>query len=177
MLNLSEIDLKRVRAGEIVSTLTALGRGVTELIAHGQFRAAPAQVWKILDDVEDYPRTMPKVKLSQLIERREHGLRMRLVIDSPFPLPDISSTYESVHTQGDGLWKREWRQVDKGLAPNSGSWTLIAMPDNDAHTLAEYRVVVTPLIPIPKRIVQFAHNLVVPQVFRSVEEHARQVVL
>ena len=96
---------------------------------------------------------------------------------SPFPLPDISSIYESVHTTSDGLWKREWQQVDKGLAPNSGSWTLIAMPDDDTRTLAKYRVRVAPLIPIPKRIVQFAHDRVVPDVFRHVDKHARKVVL
>lgn len=172
MLNLSDSELARVRTGEIVSTLTALGRGVTELIAYGQFQSPPAQVWKILDDVENYPTTMPKVKISKLIERHAHGLRMRMVIDSPFPLPDISSTYDSVHTAADGVWKREWQQVDKGLAPNSGSWVLVAMPGDDTRTLAQYRVKVTPLIPIPKRIIQFAHNRVIPMVFRSVDLHA-----
>lgn len=177
MLELSDADLTRVRAGEIVSTLESLGRGVTELIAYGQFSSPPAQVWRILDDVENYTTTMPKVKASELIKRHAHGLRMRLVLDAPFPLPDISSIYESVHTTGAGVWKREWQQVDKGLAPNSGSWVLVAMPGDDTRTLAQYRVKVDPVIRIPRRIVQFAHDRVVPDVFRHVDEHARKVVL
>lgn len=177
MLNIPDSDLAKIRRGEIVSTLAALGRGVTELIAYGQFRSSPTHVWRILDDVENYPTTMPKVKVSELIERREHGLKMRLVIDTPFPLPDISSIYESVHTTGDGVWKREWKQVDKGLAPNSGSWVLVVMPGDEARTLAQYRVKVDPIIRVPKSIMQFAHNRVVPDLFRRIEVHASKLVL
>jgi hypothetical protein len=175
VLSLPPQKLRRVRAGEIVSTLEGRGRGITELIAYGAFEADPGAVWVVLDDVENYVHTMPKVKISEIIERREGGLRMRMVLDSPFPLPDISSTYESVHTVADGVWRRQWQQVDKGLAPNSGSWTLVPMPDAERGTLAEYRVRVEPLIPIPKAIVKFAHNRVVPEVFRMVNEHSSRV--
>ena len=174
MIVLPSETLRRVRAGEIVSTLEGLGRGVTELIAYGSFEADPGSVWSVLDDVEDYVNTMPKVKASELIERREGGLRMRMVVETPFPLPDISSTYESIHTTEEGVWRRQWKQVDKGFAPNSGSWLLVPMPDSDTGTLAEYRVKMEPKIRIPKKVIHFAHNRVVPEVFRKVGHHALQ---
>ena len=136
MIKISDTDLLRVRNGDIVSTLAPVSRKVTELVAYGCFASPPDSVWTVLDDVENYATTMPSVRSSELLHRHEHGLRMRLIVATPFPLPDISSLYESIHSRGDGVWKREWTQVDKGLAPNSGSWTLVSMPEDHGHTLA-----------------------------------------
>jgi ribosome-associated toxin RatA of RatAB toxin-antitoxin module len=168
-MQINDAELDRVRRGEIVSSLMLGGqRGVTEMVAFKRLAASPAAVWSVLDDIDDYVNTMPRVKISEILERREDGLRMRLVLDTPFPLPDIESIYDSLHTRGEDFWKREWHQIDRGLFPNSGSWTLVPMPDNAAHTLAEYRVRVEPRLPVPKRIIHFAHNRVLPELFERV---------
>jgi hypothetical protein len=173
---LTDAILQRVQRGELVSSLVHSNeRGVAELVAHTHLKAPPAAVWTILDDVDNYVNTMPRVKVSETIERRGDGLRMKLVIDTPFPLPDVHSIFESVHRAGDGRWSREWRQVNKSLLPNSGSWVLLPMPGDDATTLAQYIVRVQPKIPIPKRIIQLAHNRVLPELFEAVEVHAARL--
>jgi hypothetical protein len=170
---LSTEELRRLEAGEILTwTRPIAGRTVPWVKAVGLVDAPPATVWAIIDECGNYENTMPRTFDSEEVERRGEHVRCRAVGDLPFPLSDVPTETDAVHTvEPEKLYRREWKQRSGDFNANEGHWTL-APWSGGAKTLATYEALTEPKVPLPDFILRWATESVLPDMIAKLREAA-----
>ncbi len=136
--------------------------------------APPARVWPLIDRCADYHRTMLRILKSTEVWRRGRRVRCRVVLDMPFPLADVTTETEAIHTVRPGkLWRRTWHQVAGEMRVNEGSWTL-RPHDGGRKTLVVYQVMAEPKVAVPDVIRRAARHKTLPALFEHLEAQARR---
>jgi ribosome-associated toxin RatA of RatAB toxin-antitoxin module len=160
---LSAADLKRLAAGEVlVNSQPVPGEDVPESTMYVVIEAPPQRVWSVVKDCAHYKRTMPRIAESKMVKTEGKFVTCQVTADLPFPLSDITSTTLGVHTERDGFWQRKWDLIKGDYKINRGAWTLRYFNNNKERTLASYRLLAVPNVPLPKSILNAAQSRTLP---------------
>ena len=160
---LSPDDLRRVEAREIVVTTEPVpGHKLPRTRMVGLIQAPPEKVWAIIQDCNRYAQTMPRTLESHELERNGDRVHCKAKVDMPFPLGDLVSDTEAVHTIEPGVrYERRWTLRGGDFDANEGSWTLEPR-DGGAATLVRYQSLFVPKVSIPAWIQKWATTVTMP---------------
>jgi len=173
--NLSTETIRRLSRGELIIDTLPRGRGqVPEVQVLAVVEAEPGRLWRIIDQVGQYSRFMPSVKASEEVSREGDVVRARVTVDMPFPLKNLTSVTEGIHTVVEGeSYVRQWTLVEGDYLENSGSWILVPFEGDPARTLVEYRLLAQPKIRIPQRLQGLAQKKAIPRLIKRLREQVR----
>jgi ribosome-associated toxin RatA of RatAB toxin-antitoxin module len=161
------------------------GSKVKELKAIGVIKAAPAAVFKVINDIEGYRRFMPYTGEARVISRDTNSmvvyqrLAMPMVSDRDFAIRIYNETRHSP----DGItnFVSRWQAANEFAPPeksgvvrvktNEGSWTLQPVEDG-RFTRVTYSVYTDPGGKIPVSILNTANTKAIPKVFDAVQKEA-----
>lgn len=165
----------RLARGEVLITVEPVpGSSVPAVRLQAMIDAPPERVWRLIDRCADYQETMPNVAASQELSRQDDRVRVRITVGMPFPLPNLVSVTDGVHTVIPGeIYKREWQLVEGDYKHNSGSWTLTPFDGDPARTLVRYKVHAVPKIPVPQKLQQLAQKKALPKMIAQLGRLAR----
>lgn len=163
---------ERLATGEvIVTTKQVAGSTVAAVTAMAVINATPARVWAVVENCNDYSKTMIRTLESKELWRKGNKVRCKVTIDMPFPLSDLTATTDAIHTVKAGKkYKRAWSLVTGDYAHNSGSWTLVPFDDTGKTTLAIYKVHAVPNVPIPEGIQRAAQRKSLPNLMENLRK-------
>lgn len=166
----TEDERTRLEAGEVIITVRDLDGGdVTAARAVGVVDAAPAAVWKHIDDCGSYEEFMPKVKEAEELSRKGSDVTCKLVVGMPFPLSDLWSVTIAKHEAKKGdRYRRKWRATEGSYKLNEGSWVLSPWNGSHERTLLVYTIKVAPKASIPAGIRRAAQQQTLPDVIKAV---------
>jgi ribosome-associated toxin RatA of RatAB toxin-antitoxin module len=167
---------ERLSAGEILlKTRDIVGSDLPEVIVTAVVEAPPAQVWRIIEDCSRYKETMPRVMESVLVKKEGNVLICRVVIDTPFPLPNLEATTRAVHTVENGRWKRQWKMISGDYKQNKGGWTLSAFGEDQNRTLVVYRSAAVPDMFVPKSLQDWARKREMPGIIKRLRKEVKKL--
>jgi hypothetical protein len=131
----------------------------------------------VVDGVSNYARTMGGVKSVTELSREptDEGerVRARITVKMPFPLRDLTSVTDGIHTAEPGeRYRRRWQLVEGDYHANSGSWTLEPFDGDSRRTLVTYNLHAVPHIRIPASLYGLAQKKVIPRLI----DHLRKQV-
>jgi uncharacterized protein YndB with AHSA1/START domain len=165
-------DLQRLEQGEaIVESRDVPGSDMPELTTTAIIDAPPARVWEIIDHCGNYQRTLMKVKSSQELSRIGTTVRCEVVVDTPWPLPELRVITVAEHIVTPGKWARRWKLESGDYIENSGSWTLT--PWAGGRTLVEYRVHSEPRVSVPLALMRSAMKEAMPKLMEKLRADLR----
>lgn len=165
----------RISRGEVVvASETVPGAATPKILVTAVIEAAPAQVWKVIDDSSSYSAYMPRVKESRELSRAGREVRTRLTVEMPFPLKNLTATTRADHEVVEGeRWVRSWDLAEGDYKRNSGSWTLTPFQGDATRTLVAYVLHVEPKIRIPKKIASAVQERAMPALIEAVRKRVR----
>ena len=108
---------QRLNRGEVlVETAEVPGSKTPSVVVRGVVEAAPERVWAIIDDTANYSRNLTGLKRSEEVSRKGEVVRVRVTVGMPFPLKDLTSLTEGVHTEVPGeRYSRVWKLLELSL--------------------------------------------------------------
>ena len=159
----------RLDRGEvIVETEDVPGSRTPSVVVRGVVEVAPERVWAVIDDCENYQKNLTGLKRSREISREGEVVRVRVTVGMPFPLKDLTSLTEGIHTVVPGQrYSREWKLVEGDYHHNAGSWTLLPFDGDAGRTYVIYRLHAEPKIRIPKRIQMMVQKKAAPDIIKK----------
>ncbi len=164
----------RLRRGDILlEAVPVPGSDEPEVVLAGVIDAPPEVVWAILEDCDNYKRTMPRIVESQELSRTETHRVCRTLLDSPWPMEDLEAVAEAEIEVVPGRWTRRWWLVRGSFTKYSGSWTLTPFGADGKRTLAVQRSHTVMTAQVPGWIRDIAVQNGMPDVIRSLRTHAR----
>lgn len=134
----------------VTSTPSKTGDGAPTFEAHALIDAPPAVVWSVVSRCADYRRHMPRIAESAELKRDGNSVTCRVTADMPFPIPDLTSVSQAVHTAdvAAGNYQRAWTLVEGDYDVNEGAW-ILKSTGAGKQTYAIYRLRVKPKLPVP----------------------------
>lgn len=166
----------RLGRGEVlVGTEPVAGASAPRIVVRAVIDAPPDKVWPHIDQSARYQEFMPRVKQSQELSRQGEDIRTRMTVEMPFPLKNLTSTTRARHTVEPGVrYVREWKLEEGDYHVNEGSWTMVPFDGDTNRTLAVYRVLVVPKIPIPKAIQSAAQEKAMPRMIEALRQRVKR---
>jgi ribosome-associated toxin RatA of RatAB toxin-antitoxin module len=174
---MTELDPRtrdRLHRGEIlIDTEPVPGSPLPRVIVQAVFEAPPERVWAVIDPVRNYTSTMAGVKTSEeLIRERQDDqterVRARITVGMPFPLRNLTSITDAIHTVIPGeSYERAWTLVEGDYRENSGAWRLTPFDGDPNRTLVSYRLHAVPNIRVPASLHGIAQKKVIPKLINS----------
>ena len=163
---------QKLDKGEVLISRHKSKLGYDKVKALAIIKAPPAKVWPTFDKCGNYKNSMLRVASSKELSRKGGVVRCEIVIAMPFPIKNLRTVTDAVHTAKPGkFYKRKWNLVEGDFKVNRGSWTLRPYKDG-TQTLLTYLVVAEPNIPVPQFIRRAAQNKTLPELI----EHIRKRV-
>ena len=162
----------RLDSGEIVLKRQKVSGSTTpKTTMMAVFDASPEKLWAILSDCNRYTKTMVSISAAKELSRKGNIIRCSVTVDLPFPLDDISSITEAIHTVKPGkLYKRAWKLESGDYKHNTGSWTLTPFNTEGTRTLGIYVIHAEPNIPIPDAIRNAAQKHSLPNLVKHLRK-------
>lgn len=162
------------RGDVIVETAEVAGSRTPSVVVRGVVEVAPERVWAIIDDCGNYHKNLTGLKRSKEISREGEVVRVRVTVGMPFPLKDLNSLTEGIHTVVPGeRYSRKWRLVEGDYHHNAGSWTLVPFDGNAGRTLVVYCLHAEPKIRIPKSIQMVVQKKAAPDIIKKLRSVVR----
>ena len=163
---------KRLEAGEVIITNEKVdGSSLPRVTATGVIDAAPEKVWALIEDCEQYEKTMVRIADAKLLERDGGTFVCRVTADLPWPVPNLTSETRAVHTVEPGVrWERKWTMIKGDYHANSGSWTLTPFKGDSKRTLARYQLHVDPKIHVPDAFITTGQRKSLPDLFAKLRD-------
>lgn len=170
LLELDAATRQRLDRGEVlVATEAVPGSPVPRLVVRAVVEAPCERVWQLIDGCASYERTLPGVRRSEELVRDGPRVRVRLTVKMPFPLRDLTSVTEGIHTVVPGeRYCREWQLVEGDYHSNSGSWVLVPFAGQKDRTLVLYRLHAEPTLRLPRALKQLATEKAVPRLIAQI---------
>lgn len=130
-------------------------------------RATPAEVLRVIADIEAYPQWVGEVRTAEVVEPGADGRpkRARLVIDAG-PLREEQVHRYVWHGDRAVTWNLESSRVLRDLA---GAYTVT--PVDDAHSQVEYRLSVQLAVPIISLLKRRAEKIVIERALTELKHH------
>jgi ribosome-associated toxin RatA of RatAB toxin-antitoxin module len=168
---LSADEARRIEAGEVIVTSIAVpGHSLPRTKVDALIQAPPQAVWAIVQDCANYSRTMPRVLVSEELERNGERVHCRSTIDMPFPFGDLVADTDGLHTAfPDGSYKREWKHRSGDFKTNEGSWT-VRPHAAGAATFVTYDALMEPNVPLPNWILEWAQTSELPSMIEGLRK-------
>lgn len=158
---------------------------VREMKAVGMIDGSPQEIFKVIQDLENYKTNMPYTAESMVVKKESDTVTL---FYSRLVTPLVSSrdyvirlTDESKWNDGKGFLKVSWNVVAEqdDLVPpkkdvvrirvNEGFW-LLEPRENGTKTFATYYIYTSPGGSIPTFIANQANGIAVPKVFESIKK-------
>lgn len=177
-----------VASGPITIKARAMpGSPVREILAEGDLDAPAADIQRAVLDVERFPKFMPYVRETRLVEQPGDGTR---VVYTALGLPMVAGrdfairdrVVKSLAADGTGEFVMDWKIADGSvpqrpglvrLKMNTGSWRVTAKGPNKSHVV--YQFAVDPGGSIPPFLADLGNRNGVSDVFRAVEKEAKRL--
>ncbi len=167
----AESDAERLARGETIVRIEAAKEGGPALArVTGLIDAPPEKVWPHIDRCGDYKRFLPRVSDSEELSRAGDQVRCRVVIDTPWPLADLTSVTRATHFVTPTLYKRSWALESGDYLVNEGSWTLT--PHDGGRTLAVYEIRSQLRQDVPAVVRDLAQRRAMPEMMAAVRRRA-----
>jgi ribosome-associated toxin RatA of RatAB toxin-antitoxin module len=136
---------------------------------------APATVWPVLRDCEEYHRFLPGVEQSRLRGRRDNVATCEALIQLPFPLGAWVSVERATETATPGGgFERRWSLESGTYRRMEGLWSLLAWGDAGERTLLVYQLDMDPDTLVPDFLLRRAQSATAPKVFDAIRQRVRQ---
>lgn len=162
----SAAEARRLEAGEVLTRSwreqkTGAGAGW----AVGVVAAPPAQVFKVIADVERYKEFTERMVESRVVERRDGRYRFYYRIRMPGPLADHECTTDNVHEVDPArqTYARRWTLVSGTFHRNDGAWTVRPWGTKGERSLLVYQVVLLPTTAAPKVVLDYVARVALPK--------------
>lgn len=168
---MSPQEKSKVEQGGIVARMTNGNAKTHKLVmAVGMINASPDAVWKVLTDYEHYPRIFNGIKSHQTVSQADaNHLVNKVVVDSPWPLPD-RWTLNSIEHGSNKRWIK-FQKIDGEFKTFMGEWQLVPQGKG---TLLVYKVNIDPGIPlVPDWLINMGTKQILPGVIKAVRQHVR----
>ena len=169
---LDEAERKSLEAGEVLTKARVVQpHDATLARAMGLIDAAPAEVWRHIDECQHFKEFVPRVVESDVLAREGEHIRFRSKVDMPFPLADIESELKCRHrVYGGDIYERRWKGVSGPMKVNEGSWRIFPWPGG--RTLVVYTARVAPEMKVPAKIRALAQKATLPKTVLALRERA-----
>ena len=163
---------QRLERGEIlIDTHPVPGTSLPEVVVTAVINAEPGHVWPIIDQCNDYKRTLLRVKESHELSRVGTTVRCEVTIDAPWPMKDLHSISVAQHVVTADHWSRTWTLESGDYKYNGGAWTLTWWAGG--RTLLEYRLHSEPKVSIPVLIQKLAMQTALPDLIKKIRSEVR----
>jgi len=145
--------------------------GKTFSVAREVIKASPEQIWQILTDHANAPKTFPMLKKSQLIE--DHGdTKIVKHVLSPSGLPcNYEYVIEIKETKHRSM---EWHRVSGAFKQVDGHWKLEPM-DGGRHTMVTYASHVNGGLFAPQGLIRRQFRIDMPTVMAQLKSQSENV--
>jgi ribosome-associated toxin RatA of RatAB toxin-antitoxin module len=165
----------RLHRGEVlVETAEVPGSNTPSVVVRGVVEATPERVWAIIDDTANYSKNLTGLKRSEEISRQGEVVRVRVTVGMPFPLKNLTSMTEGVHTVVPGeRYSRVWKLLEGDYHHNAGSWTLVPFDGAAGRTFVIYKLHAEPKIRIPKKIQMLVQKKAAPEIIEKLRKVVR----
>lgn len=160
--------------------------GARALIAITEIDAAPDVVFSVVGDFVNYPKFMPYIQESKVIEQKSELELVAYARLDP-PLVDERDYYIEVKRtpgpQNGGVWKSAWTAVpEKGperadvvrVKLNTGSWVIEPL-DGGKRSRVTYNLLTHPGGSIPNWIANKSNTVAIPDLFKAVRKRSAEV--
>lgn len=167
---------KRLLKGQIiVETRPEPGSRTPRVLMSGMLNTPPEDVWALLEDADNYGEIFPRVRCSEIVERNGSSMKIRTVVEMPFPFRDLTFVTDATNTVDaeKSTFRSEWTLVDGDFHANSGSWHVTPFPEAPGRTLVDYEVHIQPKIPLPARLMAIFQQLAVPGLIKGMRKRVR----
>jgi ribosome-associated toxin RatA of RatAB toxin-antitoxin module len=163
---------RRLDRGEVlVNAEPVAGSAYPRIAIDAVVEAPPERVWAIIDDTGNYKHTLAGVKDSRELSRDGDRVRVRVTVGMPFPLRDLTSVTDGVHSVEPGQrYERRWTLVEGSYRKNDGSWTLTPFDGDPGRTLVRYRLHVEPRVRIPARVLKLGQQKAAPSLIHKLRQ-------
>ena len=157
----------RLEQGEIVVDAVP-AEPMPFLTMRGVVDAPPEVVWDVVSHCGLYRGRMPRIIDSEELASEGGHVRCRTVVETAWPMGNLTSITRAVHTVGVGVWKREWALESGDYAFNEGSWTLTPFDAAATRTLVVYRLHAQAKLHVPLIMQQIAQEHALPETLIAV---------
>ena len=157
----------RLETGEIVVDAVPADP-MPFLTMEGVVDAPPEVVWDVVSHCGLYRGRMPRIIDSEELASDHGHVRCRTVVETAWPMGNLTSITRAVHTVGSGVWKREWALESGDYAFNEGSWTLTPFDAAATQTLVVYRLHAQANLRVPLVMQQVAQKHALPDTLVAV---------
>jgi hypothetical protein len=157
----------RLEAGEIVVDDVPAGP-MPFLTMQGVVDAPPEVVWDVVSHCGLYQGRMPRIVESEELASDGEHVRCRTVVETAWPMGNLTSISRALHTVGPGVWKREWALESGDYVFNEGSWTLTPFDASATRTLVVYRLHAQANLHVPLVMQQIAQKRALPDTLAAV---------
>jgi ribosome-associated toxin RatA of RatAB toxin-antitoxin module len=141
----------------------------------GVVDAAPAAVWKVIDDCARYKEFMPRTVVSERLADADGKVRCRIRIELPWPMKNLESVTRADHLVEENRFRRVWTLESGDYHANDGSWTLTPFKGDPKRTLVVYEVVTQPKSAMPKSMSGYAQRRGLPEVIEKLRKRVEDV--
>jgi len=131
------------------------------------------KVWALVTNCNGFKKTMPNIESARIVKKTAKGMRCEVVADLPFPLSDLRSVTDAVHTETADMKKRTWTLVEGDYEVNEGSWTLKRFGADGQKTLAIYNAKLEPKMSVPNSILKLAQKRTLPKVAKNLRKFSK----
>ncbi|MCP5057835.1 MAG: hypothetical protein GY937_14110 [bacterium] len=167
--------------GEVVVTeLPPNGGNGYAYKTYGLVEAAPAHVWRVIQDCDQLDEYMPRMALAVETEQTENSYVCETEIDLPFPLSNRRNKARSILERlAGGVFQRHWTLTDGDwdYHRHDGSWTIHPWGDAGERSLLENWIDSWPKTAVPDFVVDAARTVQAPAAFEAIRERVRGISL
>jgi hypothetical protein len=171
--------------GVAISSRSHAEATLEEFRAVGEIDAAPAAVFAIVNNPEEYPRFMPYTSECRVLHRFDHGIVAYQRLDLPL-VSDRDYTLRSVYSKTAGpagaTYRIHWEQAnDLGPAPRpgvtrvkfcQGSWVI--EPGTTGKSRVTYTVCSGAVESLPAFVAEAGSKLAIHKIFEAIRKEARE---
>ena len=164
----------RLDAGEIVVESDPADP-MPFLTMQGVVDASPEVVWDVVSHCGLYRGRMPRIIDSEELAPDDGKVRCRTVVETAWPMSNLTSITRARHTVGEGVWRREWKLESGDYAFNEGSWTLTPFDAAGTRTLVVYRLHAEANLHVPLVMQQIAQKRALPDTLVAVRRVVAEI--
>lgn len=166
---------EKLGKGEIlVESFPFAGSDTQGILVTAVIDSPVAVVWGLVDRCGEYKQFMPRMADSEELSRDGNIVRCRTVVDSPWPVSDLSAITRAELVVTDGKFVRQWKLESGDYKTITGSWTLTPFEGQAGRTLAVYSIHTEPKTGVPGFIRDFAQKSALPDVIKALRVEAKK---
>lgn len=165
---------KRLAAGEIlVDPVAVAGSEMPGVKMEAVIDAPPASVWRLIDRCADYTQNMPRIAEAEELSRHGATVRCRIVLETLWPMKNVSALTRAEHTRKDGAYRRQWTLESGDYDKNDGSWTIEPFDAGATRSRVTYEVHAILKSSVPGFIRDYARKKGLPALIVRMRERVK----